>query len=224
MAVTAIVSAWVVLFGGLGRAWLAGCATGALSFVPLAVSLLAGGPGAVGKPKAVLHFGWDQAGRALKDAATLTTPAHVFSRYLGGHLGLLDEAGRTEALVFAVVTMALAALVGVALYWATLVRVVRRWREAGALDRLVPVLVLATGAAVFAMGLGTFIHYWIAAVPFVCLAIGRAFADRPRWLWAYVALSAAASFSFLWLVHERGGLPGAYGQSYRQVRALEVMP
>jgi hypothetical protein len=218
----AVVSVLVAGRGGLGRGWIAGCAAGALGFVPLALSFAGGEPG---PRKAVLRHGFDQLARMLKDALTLTTPGHVFSRYLAGHLGLLEQqGGRTPALVLTVVAMALATALGVALLGWTLWRATRRWKEAEALERAAPALVAATGAAIFAAGLGTFIHYWIAVVPFVCVAIARAFEKRPRWLWSYVALSAAASASFLWLVHERGGLPGSYGKSFRVVEGGGTIP
>lgn len=205
------------------RGWLAGCALGALSFAPYSWAVLSGAPGSAGRRNAVLSHTGVEAWRALKDAATLTTPAHVISRYLGGRIGELQAGGHAGALYPALFFLGVALALGFVLYWRALYRVVRDGRSAereSPAAAWVPFVALGHAAALFCLGLGTFIHYWIAIVPFACAMIawaayrgGRVVA---RVTWAYVVLSALAGFHLLLLTHERGGLPGSYGPGYEE--------
>ncbi len=213
------------------RGWLAGCAFGALSFVPYVWAIVSGAPGSAGRRNAILSHTGFEIWRALKDAATLTTPAHLISRNLGGHIGDLQTGGHAGALYPALLFLGVALVLGLALYWRALYRVVRELR---AVERespavaWVPFVVLGHAAALFCLGLGTFMHYWIAIVPFGCAMLGwaayRGGRLARRLTWAYAMLSALAAFHFLLLIHERGGLPGGYGRSYRTAEAPVLFP
>jgi hypothetical protein len=205
------------------RAWVVGGLAGWATFLPYAVARcrLSASP----RSHSLLSAG--ELGEVLRDALTLPSPLKVYLVYLSTEAPAMRAQQPNLLLELSLFWVLVAVVVWTTLFGAVLSRLLTRWRQT--LDSpMVVASVLAwllTAAAILTSGLGSYINYWLGAVPFVYFLMARTAYEarlsrvfrflRPA-LWIACVVAFIATVHFAILIHENRGFPGEYGTSYRQ--------
>lgn len=205
------------------RAWVVGSLAGWATFVPYVVARHT----VHASPRAYPPLSVHEISDVLKDALTLPSPLKVFTVYLWPS-GQSLRADQASLLLDLTLFWALGAvIVWTPLFCAVLVRLSIRWRQTLASPMVVASLLawMGTAAGILFSRLGSYINYWLAAVPFVYFVMAwTAYRSRRslfcrvlrRGLWVASLVTLVATVHFLVLIHNSGGFPGEYGESYHQ--------
>ncbi len=208
------------------RAWLGGLALGWATFIPFGVAVLSGPKQASGRglPSAGANsWSFELFQPLLSRLATLPSALGDFQTYLKPWLSVLQSLPSAYPWLKLLI---LALVVGIALstflFWFGLYQIARNWRAALKDALLIAALAVlpANALALQLIGIGNYLHYWFAVVPFALyiLAWGLTQKNTPpilrRVAWWAAALSALTCILFALLVHEVRGLPGEYGPSF----------
>lgn len=201
--------------------WLVGGLLGCATFIPWLHAMLLNSPGARGESHgetAALSF--DAWWSAMRMGMTVHTPYDVYQLYLEPHKEWMQEHGSSLWMFAARCSIKLAYAAGFILLVGAAYRIIRNWRETLRDPLLLSgcCVLIAIPLALFFSKLGTYIHYWLPAVPLVYYLLAWA-ATRGAVVWRWLTIftccmSWLAAVSFLMLVHDNHGLPGEYGESY----------
>jgi hypothetical protein len=210
-------------------AWVCGALAGWATFIPWALLILARAPGTHAASKRLSPFGlFAQWADAVHMGLTVHTPSCVYELYLRPILTAKFTAQANAFLNLTLFWIAVAVIAGMPLLAAAIWAAVSEWREA-VRDPLVMTavaLLVSMPIALCAARLGTYVHYWLAVLPFFYYWIAWTVTRRSqRWReWTVVTCGASllAFLSFAALVHENGGLPGEYGRSYHATRLAKA--
>jgi len=208
------------------RAWVLGVLAGWATFVPYVVARCCATASPRNHPPLLAR----ELGEAVLDAFTLPSPLKVYLVYLSDPAQALRAQGSSHLLDLTLLWTLIAVVVWTTLFAAVLVRLLIRWRQTLDSPMVVASLLawLGTTAGILSSRLGSYINYWVAAVPFVYFLMAHTAyrARRSRcfrflrpalWVACVVALITTAHFALL--IHENRGFPGEYGTSYdRQQR------
>jgi len=214
--VYAITRRWMQCSG-----WAIGAAAGWSTFIPWAMAMFSHVPGSRAEHGPSLTFSVDQLLAAARMGLTVQSSYDVYDRYLRPNTSWLNE--QLASSLFAKSTLlwiVISCLLGCTLFTTSIIMVLRRRREVLRDPLLLTAcgLLLTMPVALFMARLGTYIHYWLAVIPFfyywIAWTVTR---GAVVWRWMVVAVcvtSWLAASSFAGLVHENHGLPGEYGRSF----------
>ena len=205
------------------RAWVVGALAGWATFIPYVIARHSVHASSRTYPPLSANV----VGEVLQDALTLPSPLKVFLVYLwpsgqsmnANHPSLLFDLTLFWVLV--------AVMVWTPLFCAVLVRLLIRWRQTLGSPMIVASLLawMGTAAGILFSRLGSYINYWLDAVPFVYFVMAWAAYQSRRSLfcrilrpalWVASLVTFVATVHFAFLIHKSGGFPGEYGTSYRQ--------
>jgi hypothetical protein len=204
------------------RAWLLGAFAGWATFIPYFVARLF----VKASPRSNPPISANEFGQVVMDALTLPSPLKAYLSYLWHSSERMREHHPSVLLDLTLIFVVSAILVWTLLFWAVLARLLTRWRQTLDSPMVVAALLawIGTAAGILSSRLGSWLNYWLGAVPFVyflmaCTAQhdpGSRFSRimRPA-LWAACVVSLVATFHFALLIHRTGGFSGEYGKSYR---------
>ena len=204
------------------RAWVAGSLSGWATFVPYAVALCSATTSSRTHPPLLAR----EFGEVLLDAITLPSPLKVYLVYLSDPVRSMRTTVPSLLLDSTLLWALVAVVLWTALFCAVLLRLLLRWRQTLDSPMAVASLVawLGTAAGILSSRLGSYINYWVGAVPFLYFLMAHAAYQarlsrcfrflRPA-LWAACAVALLATAHFALLIHEHRGFPGEYGASYR---------
>lgn len=210
-----VASRWLQFAG-----WTIGSAAGWSTFIPWALALLSRAPGAHAHAKTV-PLGVAQFMDAARMGFTIHTPYSVYALYLEPQKGWMNEhASSSVWLKSTLLWINVSCAMGGILFVASVFMALRRRHEVVRDPLLLTAcgLLLAMPIALFVAQLGTYIHYWLAAVPFFYYWIAWT-ATRGGAVWRWLAVATCvtswlAASSFAGLVHDNKGLPGEYGTAF----------
>ncbi len=225
---SAIAFAWLLWRAPrrLAWAWLAGSIAGWLTLAPYFYAMIAQVPGTYAPGAAASHLEIKQLWAILRGELMLPSPGGVFVLYLKPGMDWLRQYYSGPAYYLTLAWTLAAAVLWIALWWATLIRTARNWRELGRdpLALTSAAVVAGIPVALFLARLGAHLHYWLGALPFAYYLAAWAAYLKPetrasqrltRLAWICCVLSAVATIQFMILVSQVRGLPGEYGQTYR---------
>jgi hypothetical protein len=200
--------------------WLIGAMAGWATFIPWAITVLSAAPSTHRAPRLVHTHEIANWISAVRTGITICTPYEVYDRYINPDERwlLIHHPGFWLSSTW--FWTAISSAIGVTVFGAAIWLAVKRWRVAirDPLLLTAAVLLLTMPTLLYAARLGSYIHYWFAAIPFFFYWIAWGATRGARiWKWLTVALcvtSLLAAASFINLVHENHGLPGEYGESY----------
>ena len=200
--------------------WLVGAMAGWATFIPWAITVLSAAPGTHAAPRLVHTHEMANWFAAIRTGITICTPYDVYDRYINPDERwlLIHHPGFWLSSTW--FWTAISTVIGVTVFGAAIWLAVKLWRVAirDPLLLTAAVLLLTIPNLLYAARLGSYIHYWFAAIPFFFYWIAWGATRGARiWKWLTVALcvtSLLAAASFINLVHENHGLPGEYGESY----------
>jgi 4-amino-4-deoxy-L-arabinose transferase-like glycosyltransferase len=215
--ITGILAIWFLLRNrAQALPWIIGSALGWLTFVPWLIATM----NAENYGHAAKHMSFDQLKTALAWAATVPSPFNIYATYLRPVLNWMLQHSTSTWFYILLAFVAIGTLVSLLVYWYGLMRAAWKVREL-AKDPLAlasALLLLIMPLAIFLSGLGSYLHYWLATLPFVYHLI--AWTANSGLLRRAAVVSCIISFlgaiSFAIVVHERGGLAGEYGTSYNK--------
>lgn len=210
---------WVHLVG-----WTTGAALGWSTFIPWAIAMLRGVPGTRAEQAAARTYDLEHWLAALRTGFTVHTPYDVYRLYLAPETQWMQRNQSCPWLHSTVFWVATACCAGALVFALALWTAIARWRAAFQDPLLLTAVALLVTMpfALFLAGLGSYLHYWLAAIPFYYYWISWAVVRNARiWKWLTMGVCSAsllASVSFAGLVHKNNGLPGEYGPSYGSKR------
>jgi hypothetical protein len=205
------------------RAWVVGALAGWATFVPYVVARHS----VHASPRTYPPLSANEVGEVLRDALTLPSPLKVFLVYLWPSGQSMRTNHPSLLLDLTLFWVLVAVLVWTPLFCAVLVRLLSQWRQTLGSPMVVASLLawMGTAAGILFSRLGSYINYWLDAVPFVYFVMAWA-AYRSRRslfcrilrpaLWVASLVTLVATVHFALLIHELGGFPGEYGTSYHQ--------
>jgi hypothetical protein len=205
------------------RAWVVGGLLGWATFLPYAVARCC----VHASPRPQPPLSTQELGDVLRDAFTLPSPLKVYLVYLREEVQALRAQPPNLLLELSLFWMLVAVVVWTTLFGAVLARLLARWRQTLDSPMMVASLLawLLTAAAILTSRLGSYINYWLAAVPFVYFLMARTAYQarlsrgfrflRPA-LWVACVVAFITTVHFAVLIHEHRGFPGEYGMSYQQ--------
>jgi hypothetical protein len=166
-------------------------------------------------------FSIDQLLAAAHMGLTVHSSYDVYDLYLRPNAIWLNEQLSSSLLAKSTLLwIAISCVLGCTLFAASIIMAMRRQREVLHDPLLLTAcgLLLTMPVALFLARLGTYIHYWLAVIPFfyywIAWSVTRGAAVW-RWMAAVVCVTSwLAAISFAGLVHENQGLPGEYGRSF----------
>jgi hypothetical protein len=201
--------------------WAIGAVAGWSTFLPWALAMFSHTPGSRAEHGPSLTFSVDQLLAAARMGLTVHSSYDVYDLYLRPNTRWLHEQLSSSWLAKSTLLwISISCVLGCALFAASFVMALRRRREVLRDPLLLTAcgLLLTMPVALFMARLGTYIHYWLAVIPFfyywIAWTVTRGAAG---WRWMAVAVcvtSWLAASSFAGLVHENQGLPGEYGRSF----------
>ena len=223
LIVTGVASLWLFIYErrSIFYSWLTGCALGWLTFLPYFIAFL----NTPHTPHLAQAYTLGQLWPVLRMDALLPSPFGTYELYLKPiHQWMHANAPGLNYYLTLGWTI-LAMLVWVPLYWISLIRGARNWRSLlkEPLAVCSAAVLLGIPIALYAVRLGSFLHYWLGAFPFAYYFIAWAVCLQPesrnsmklyRVAWAACLISLVASLQIALLIHQMGGLPGEYGPSY----------
>jgi hypothetical protein len=203
------------------RAWVKGALLGWATFIPYAVARCSLGSSSHSHPPLVAK----ELGEVLRDAFTLPSPLKVYLVYLSDAAQAMRAERPSLLLDLTLFWTMVAIVVWTALFGAVLVRLLLRWRQTLDSPMVVAALLawMGTAAGILTSRLGSYINYWVGAVPFVYFLMAQTGyqARRSRWfrilrpaLWGACVVALIATAHFALLIHANRGFPGEYGTSY----------
>lgn len=200
--------------------WIVGSAAGWSTFIPWALALLSRAPGTHAHAQ-TLPLGAAQFMNAVRMGFAIHTPHSVYALYLQPQKGWMNEhASSSVWLKSTLLWIDVSCVIGCVLFAASVLMALRRRREVVRDPLLLTAcgLLFAMPIALFMAQLGTYIHYWLAAVPFFYYWIAWT-ATRGAAVWRWLAVATCvtswlAASSFAGLVHDNKGLPGEYGTAF----------
>lgn len=210
---------WLHLAG-----WTAGAVLGWSTFVPWALAMLRGVPGTRAEHEATRVYDLERWLSALRTGLTVHTPYDVYQLYLAPEQAWIRRNQSCPWLNSTLVLMGAACCVGLIVFALAIWTAIARWRAVLRDPLLLTAiaLLLTMPLALYLAGLGTYLHYWLATIPFYYYWISWAVVRRARVCrWLVIGLcssSLLAAIGFTGLVHKNNGLPGEYGQSYGSKR------
>ncbi len=205
------------------RAWIGGAVAGWATFIPYLVARHAVRASPRSHPALSAH----ELGEVLRDALTLPSPCKVFLAYLWPSAQSVRDHHPSLLLDLTLLWVILAVALWTPIFLALLARLLLRPRQTLGSPMVVASLLAWAGTSVgiLASRLGSYINYWLAAVPFVYFAMAKVAYRSPRSLltrfgrpalWLASLITFVASAHFALLIHRSGGFPGEYGTSFRQ--------
>jgi hypothetical protein len=216
----ALVSFALLKRWGQLTAWAFGAALGWSTFIPWAMALLSRAPGSRAAHAQTRPFSVDQYLAALRMGFSVHTPYDAYALYLQPERGWMLREHASFWLSSTRFWIGTAVVIGTVLFVVAIFKALRNPREVARDPLLLTAcgLLLTMPLALFYARLGTYIHYWLAAVPFFYYWIAWS-AARGVALWRWLTIGACftswlAAASFAALVHEYKGLPGEYGTTY----------
>lgn len=210
---------WLHLVG-----WISGAVLGWSTFIPWAIAMLRRVPGTHAAAAPTRVYDLERWLSALRTGLTIHTPYDVYQLYLAPEREWIQRSQSCPWLGSTLVLIWAACCAGLVVFAFAIWTTVARWRAAfrDPLTLTAIALLLTMPLALYLAGLGTYLHYWLATIPFYYYWISWAVVRSARvWRWLVIGLcssSLLAAVSFAGLVHKYDGLPGEYGQSYGSKR------
>jgi hypothetical protein len=202
-------------------AWAIGAVAGWFTFIPWALAMFSHAPGSRTEHGPSLMFSIDQLLAAARMGLTVHSTYDVYDLYLRPNTIWLNEQLSSSLLAKSTLLwIAISCVLGCTLFAASIIMAMRRRCEVLRDPLLLTAcgLLLTMPVALFLARLGTYIHYWLAVIPFfyywIAWSVTRGAAVW-RWMAAAVCVTSwLAAISLAGLVHENQGLPGEYGRSF----------
>jgi hypothetical protein len=206
-------------------AWAFGSGIGWLTFVPWVIAIWRNIPGSHGPSAMTAHWSTQQIPPLLVSASTVTTPIQFIDGYIKPIAGSMLQGHWGGDFLLLSRLLSATTAVGLTMFWLGLAAAVFAWRKALRNPVLVAsvLAIILNMPAVFALRLGSWVHYWLGVVPLASYVVAWSITAVPwrRWralqrylVWGFCITSALATFCFLMLVHSNRGLPGEYGRAY----------
>lgn len=202
--------------------WVLGAGLGWATFIPWALLVLNRAPGTHAARKVLSPLApFNQWVDSVHMGMMAHTPFGVYERYLRPVLTVKVSGPAETWLNLTLFWVVIATAIGLSLLAVSIWSAIIDWRAATR-DPMVMTaiaLLILMPVALYAARLGTYGHYWLAAIPFfyywIAWTVVRCSKRWRVWTVAACVSSLLASVCFVGLVHENGGLAGEYGPSYR---------
>ncbi len=211
----AVARRWSQLTG-----WILGAIAGWSTFIPWAIMILSQAPGTHTAPRSNVTHAAKYWLSAMRMGFTISTPYDVYETFIRPDERWMQVHQPSFWLDSTLFWISVSSVIGTTVFVAAILLALRRWRATIRDPLLLTAiaLLLTMPIALYMARLGSYIHYWLAVVPFFYYWMAWGAARGARiWKWLTVVAcvtSLLAAASFVELVHENRGLRGEYGKSY----------